>query len=55
MDNAPKVGPDRMGKLKMVLKKVLTRFGDILSEYYPVDEKGNFKGYIYVMIGITKL
>ena len=46
VDNAPKVGPDRMGKLKAVLKKVLMRFGDILTEYYPMDENNNFKGLI---------
>ena len=44
VDHAPKVGPDRMDKLKTVLKKVLGRFGEIVSEYYPTDEKGIFKG-----------
>ena len=45
VDHAPKVGPERMDKLKTVLKKVLGRFGDIVSEYYPTDEKGIFKGW----------
>ena len=45
VDHAPKVGPERMDKLKTVLKKVLGRFGSIVSEYYPTDEKGIFKGY----------
>lgn len=44
IDHAPKVGPDRMEKLKMVLKKVVGRFGTILSEYYPLDENNVFKG-----------
>ena len=44
VDNAPQVGPDRMNKLKTVLKKVFGRFGTILTEYYPVDEDGMFKG-----------
>ena len=46
VDNAPKVGADRMGKLKSVLKKVFGRFGEIVSQEYPVDENGIFKGYI---------
>ena len=44
VDNAPKVGADRMGKLKTVLKKVFGRFGEIVSQEYPVDEDGVFKG-----------
>ena len=44
VDNAPKVGPDRMGKLKSVLNKVFGRFGEIVSQEYPVDEEGIFKG-----------
>ena len=44
VDNAPKVGPDRMGKLKSVLEKVFERFGKIQTDYYPVDENGLFKG-----------
>ena len=35
-----------MDKLKMVLKKVFGRFGDIVTEYYPADESGVFKGYV---------
>ncbi len=44
VDNAPKVGPDRMTKLKAVLGKVLGRFGKIVSDYFPLDENGIFKG-----------
>ena len=44
VDNAPQVGPDRMNKLKTVLKKVFGRFGTVLTEYYPVDEDDMFKG-----------
>jgi translation initiation factor 3 subunit B len=44
VDNAPKVGADRMGKLKSVLNKVFGRFGEIVSQEYPVDEEGVFKG-----------
>lgn len=44
VDNAPKVGPDRMVKLQSVLNKVFGRFGNIVSQDYPVDEDGVFKG-----------
>ena len=44
VDNAPKVGPDRMAKLQSVLKKVFGRFGKIVSQDYPIDENGIFKG-----------
>lgn len=44
VDNAPKVGPDRMVKLQGILNKVFGRFGNIVSQDYPVDENGIFKG-----------
>ena len=44
VDNAPKVGPDRMAKLKVVLNKVFARFGEIVSQDYPTDDSGVFKG-----------
>ena len=44
VDNAPKVGQDRMGKLENVLTKVFSRFGEIVTQYYPADENGIFKG-----------
>ena len=44
VDNAPKVGPERMEKLKTVLNKVFGRFGKIVYQYYPLDEKNVFKG-----------
>ena len=46
VDNAPKVGPDRLERLKSVLNKIFTKFGTIVTEYYPIDDKGIFKGYI---------
>lgn len=44
VDNAPKVGPDRMAKLQAILNKVFARFGNIVSQDYPVDENNIFKG-----------
>ena len=44
VDNAPKVGPDRLERLKSVLKKIFGKFGKIVNEYYPLDDSGVFKG-----------
>jgi len=44
VDNAPKVGPDRMAKLQSVLTKVFGRFGKIVSQDYPIEEDGLCKG-----------
>lgn len=44
VDNAPKIGPERMPKLKIVLNKVFGKFGKIKTEYYPVNENEVFKG-----------
>ena len=43
VDNTPK-GPDRMVKLQGILNKIFTRFGRIVSQDYPIDDQGNFKG-----------
>ena len=51
IDNAPKVKPELMEKLKRILRKVVGKFGTILSEYYPVDENNVFKGYVCVWRG----
>lgn len=44
----PVVGPDRLEKLKSVVNKLFTKFGHIVNEYYPVNEKGFTKGYIFL-------
>ena len=48
VDNAPKVGPDRLNKLKAVLKKIFQRFGTIVTEFYPVNEDNETKGYVVI-------
>ena len=48
VDNAPKVGPDRLNKLKAVLKKIFQRFGTIVTEFYPVNEDNETKGYVAI-------
>ena len=48
VDNAPKVGPDRLERLKSVLNKIFSKFGDIVTEYYPLDENNVFKGLVHL-------
>ena len=43
VDNVPAVGPDRLEKLKNVIRKIFTKFGKIVSEFYP-EEEGSTKG-----------
>ena len=50
VDNAPIVGPDRMMKLKNVLKKIFQRFGELVTEYYPTNNNGETKGYVVFYI-----
>lgn len=48
VDGVPQVGPDRREKLKSVINKIFGKFGNIVNEYYPVAEKGETKGYIFI-------
>jgi len=47
VDGVPQVGPERLEKLKGVIKKMYSKFGPIINECYPVDEKNNTKGYFW--------
>ncbi|KAK2708007.1 hypothetical protein QYM36_015632, partial [Artemia franciscana] len=47
VDGIPQVGPERFEKLQNVIKKIFGRFGDIISEYYPKNEDGCTKGYVF--------
>ena len=44
VDNVPTIPPDRLDKLKNVIRKVFSKFGKIVTEHYPQDEKGLTKG-----------
>ena len=44
VDNIPCVGPERIEKLKNVIRKVFSKFGKIVMEHYPLDEKDHTKG-----------
>ena len=43
VDNVPVVGQERLEKLKNVIRKIFSKFGKIISEYYP-EEDGSTKG-----------
>lgn len=46
VDNAPKVGPEKLIKFKsLVQKKIFGKFGKIITEYYPIGDDEQFKGY----------
>jgi len=47
VDNVPVVGPDRLEKLKTIIRKVFSKFGNVVNEYYP-EENGKTKGYIFL-------
>eukprot|EP00795_Rhopilema_esculentum_P009002 gene9002-16644_t len=41
------VGPDRLEKLKNVIRKIFNKFGKVVSEFYP-EEDGQTKGFIFL-------
>lgn len=48
VDGVPQVGPNRLEKLKSVINKVFSKFGNIVNEHYPVDSEGTTRGYIFL-------
>lgn len=48
VDHIPKVGPDRIEKLKAVLSKLFSKAGDVVNEHYALDDKGTTEGYVFV-------
>ncbi|XP_073997164.1 eukaryotic translation initiation factor 3 subunit b [Rhodnius prolixus] len=48
VDGVPQVGPERLEKLQSVISKIFNKFGDIINEYYPKNENGQTKGYIFI-------
>jgi translation initiation factor 3 subunit B len=44
VDGVPQVGPDRLEKLITVINKIFSKFGTIVSDYYPKNENGQTKG-----------
>lgn len=48
VDNIPQVGSERIEKLRNVLQKIYSQFGEISTEFIPVDENGKTKGYMFL-------
>lgn len=48
VDGVPQVGPERLEKLQSVINKIFSKFGTIVNEYYPKNENGQTKGYIFL-------
>jgi len=47
VDNLPVIGNERLPKLKGVLKKIFSKFGEINSDFYPI-ENDKTKGYGFI-------
>ena len=55
VDNVPMVGPDRLEKLKNVIRKIFNKFGKVVSEFYP-EEDGQTKGCVFIFfLFLTRL
>ena len=37
VDNIPQVGPDRLEKLRNVIKKLYSKFGKVVNDFYPLE------------------
>ncbi|KAK4874864.1 hypothetical protein RN001_014224 [Aquatica leii] len=48
VDGVPQVGQDRLEKLQSVINKIFSKFGNIVNTHYPMNEKGQTKGYIFL-------
>lgn len=44
VDGVPQVGPERLEKLQSVIAKIYSKFGNIINEHYPMNEKDITKG-----------
>jgi len=44
VDGLPQVGSDRIDKLKVVIRKIFSKFGNIVNEFFPLDGEGGCKG-----------
>jgi len=47
VDHIPVVGDAKLGKLKTIIRKVFSKFGNVVNEYYPM-ENGETKGFIFL-------
>jgi len=47
VDNIPVVGDQKLAKLKTIIRKVFSKFGNVVNEFYP-EENGETKGFIFL-------
>lgn len=38
VDNIPQVGSDRLDKLRNVIKKLYSKFGKVVNDFYPLED-----------------
>ncbi|XP_067938024.1 eukaryotic translation initiation factor 3 subunit B-like [Watersipora subatra] len=50
-DNIPKTGSEKLEKLTKLLKKLFSKFGNIVTEHIPLDSSGQTKGYMFLEYG----
>jgi translation initiation factor 3 subunit B len=50
IDGIPEVGDERLEKLKGVIRKLFGKFGNVVSDQFPLREDGVSKGYGQVTI-----
>lgn len=48
VDGIPQVGSERLEKLRGVISKVFSKFGNITNDHYALDENGHTKGYVFI-------
>nr|BAN20592.1 eukaryotic translation initiation factor 3 subunit B [Riptortus pedestris] len=48
VDGVPQVGLDRLEKLQNVISKMYSKFGKVINEHFPLNEKELTKGYIFI-------
>ncbi|XP_076459430.1 eukaryotic translation initiation factor 3 subunit B-like [Babylonia areolata] len=47
VDNIPQVGPERLEKLRNVIKKLYSKFGKVVNDHYPTEDDKT-KGYMFL-------
>ncbi|CAB4054130.1 EIF3B [Lepeophtheirus salmonis] len=48
VDGIPCIAPDRHDKLKNIIRKLYSKFGNVINEHYPLGSKNETKGYVFL-------
>lgn len=48
IDGLPQVGPEKLDKLKGIIHKLISKYGNPVNIEYPLDENGSNKEYMFV-------